>query len=307
MKPIQATGLAAVLCFISLAQATEETIVPPALVVKAAEVKTITAQRWEFSSVEIQSGGELRVQRNSTEPLRLIVSGPMLLHGAITYGDADSSERTITVRGENGQPLELKFTHSNKGGDGAGGVASHHTAPGGGGASGSNAFGGGGGEGASYWADALGQGWLRGADATGYRGAASYQRCGFAGGNGAERGAYDAGGVIVLEVSGQFDGTGGALVARGRNGRDGAPGRPGAQTGGVGSYGCFNRPSGGGGGAPGGHGGYVVAHLKGGVVEYPSVDLAGGRGGKGGNATSTPVGSNGQAGRTNSAYWFVTP
>lgn len=272
------------------------------LVVKTGETRTIPAQRWEYARVEIQAGGTLRVTGGSAAPLQLIVAGDMILKGDIVYEGASAAERQVTVRGENGQPLVLDYRRTRRGGiggDGRGLIGIVGGAP----ARGDTGHGGGGGGGASQLHHSQDIDRYRGANAQNERGGRPGQACGHAGGDGAIAGPSDAGGVVVLQVAGRFDGGGGRILLRGTAGRGGAAGLPHFSPGSV--HGCTAAASGGGGGAPGGQGGFLVAHLDGGVADYPQIETNGGAGGPGGQRAGTVAGGRGEDGAAGSVHWFV--
>lgn len=277
--------------------------IEPELILAKGEERTISAQRWVFSRVNIPADAVLRVERGSTNPFHLIVSGTMTLNGAIIYERADGSNRIVTVRGENGQPMQIEFARISRGGTGGNG-AGRVDRRGGKGALGSTENGGGGGGGAWYYHWARGTESGEGGDAPDIRGGGSNLRCGYAGANGGARVEHDAGGVIVLEVAGLFDGSDGVIRARGTEGAVGTAGLPRGRTG-SGVHGCFNEASGGGGGGPGGQGGSLVAFLNGGVTSYPQVTVAGGRGGGTVGSQEGAAGGAGQNGNAGAVYWYV--
>lgn len=281
-------------------QPPESTKPLPDLHVKAGEMRTITAQRWEFQNVTIEPEGELAVDRGSTGTLHLVIRGNLKLNGLIVSQGSSSDEREIAVNipGQR-EPLILQYTNTNKGGRGAqGGDMSRGR--GGSGAVGTVDCGGGGGAGGGYNNRRDGRDYLDGASAQGDAGGAA-GLCRQPGGDGGKRPEWGNGGAIFVELYGEFDGLGGLVNLAGTDGIAGGPSQPQGSSGQT--RGCTYAASGGGGGSPGGQGGFLVVWFKGPLTtEYPTVVTIGGAGGEGrGNPFR---GTKGERGRSGRVYWF---
>ena len=281
-------------------------VAAPDLIIEAGRDHRITAQRHEFSRVEIHEGAQLIVEGGSEGILHLICHGDFLLRGEIVAMRFSNSERTHLLKiPSQSQPLEISFQNRNVGGRGGnGGTGGTNT--GGAGALGTVDFGGGGGGGGGYRNARPRPIQWKGTDAQQYVGGQAGRYCGNAGGNGGMRRPNGNGGVVFLNVAGNFDGGGGAVIAEGERGEDGANGGPNAG-GGSGAYTPVNGGGGGGGGGPGGHGGFLVAYVAGEIVDYPQARLKGGRGGDPGRSLigspGTP-GFPGQPGTSGRSYWY---
>ncbi|HYH97809.1 hypothetical protein [Hyalangium sp.] len=300
--------LVASLCAVNVsAQPAGTTAALPDLIVPAGKTHRLAAQRWEFGRVEIGEGATLQVAPGSMDMFHLVVRGPLILKGSIVAEEFTSEARQVTVNVPGQPPLVLAYKNTNRAG--AGGFGGSGGGNGGGpGAAGTFEVGGGGGGGGGRFQDATGVKNYTGKAAQGERGGAPGPgMCGMNGGDGAWRDEHANGGVVYLEVHGDFDGTGGAILTQGKNGKAGNAGGKASSP--NSSYGCQSGAGGGGGGGPGGHGGYVVGYIKGRVVAYPRTVTTGGRGGEGGaspgpsNMVGTP-GSRGQSGNSGSVFWY---
>lgn len=283
---------------------TDETA--PPLIVAAGRDHRITAQRHEFSRVEIHRGAQLIVEGGSEGVLHLICHGDFMLRGEIIAMRFSSSERThlLKIPSQPG-PLEIAFQNTNVGGRGGnGGTGGTNT--GGSGAPGTVNHGGGGGGGGGYRNARPSPIQWKGTDAQENVGGQAGRYCGNAGGNGGVRDPNGNGGVIFLNVAGNFDGGGGTVIAEGEPGENGANGGPDIG-GGTGAYTPVNGGGGGGGGGPGGHGGFLVAYVAGEIVDYPQARLKGGRGGDAGRTVGSSPGTHGFAGQPGTSgrtYWY---
>lgn len=295
-----------VTCSTGTVGATESSVELPELVVKAGTSYPIAAQRWEYRRVEIHEGATLAVQPGGSNVLHLVVRGPMILKGTIVAERFSSDDRQVTVAVPGRPPLTLEYASTNKGGAGGNGGSAAGVQSGTG-AAGSLEYGGGGGAGGGRFADATGVKRYPGASAQGERGAQGGPGdCGRSGGNAGMRSNLGNGGIVYLEVHGDFDGSNGRIQASGARGENGADGGTGYFP--NSSYGCQSGAGGGGGGAPGGHGGFVVGYVSGNVVAYPQVISSGGEGGNGGASPGHfpgAAGGKGQRGKSGNAYWFT--
>jgi hypothetical protein len=289
----------AVLAAVSAVPVTAQVAPLPDLIVKRDENRTIPAQRWEFRNVLIEPGGVLTVTKGASDILHLIVRGSFVVHGRIVAEQFDSRERQVSLDVPDHPGFTIRYSNSNNGGFGGYG-AGVRTVGGGAGAEGSADFGGGGG-GGGVWIYGPPRFEAPGGTARGPQGGIPPPN-GTAGGNGARRSNQANGGIVFLDIDGDFDGTGGNIRLMGSDGPPGADGLPGA---GASTY--YNQgASGGGGGAPGGHGGFLVAFIRGRIVAYPTVDISGGHGGRGGRATnSAAAGGDGEPGPSGAVYWFT--
>lgn len=274
----------------------------PALILEPGETRSLSAQRWVFSSVVIPQGARLEVPDGGGQPLELIVSGDFRLQGEIVARGWVSNDASYSFVLPNGQPISVSQSNQNRGGDGGDG-GSGGGGLGGRAAQGTTDYGGGGGGGgvrASYHG---GVGTRNGADAIDYRGARAVEaHCSKGGGDGSRRDPYANGGIIYLEIRGRLDGTGGRIDVAGHRGGNG---RDGTNRGMAGSN-CTFGAGGPGGGAPGGQGGWVVAYVEGSITAYPYVEVMGGAGGNPGssltNSGALPA-TAGQRGLRGNAYW----
>lgn len=278
----------------------------PALIVSPGETKQLAAQRYEFSSVEIKSGGTLLVSPGG-DMLHLVVRGPVRLQGSIVARGFGSDERQVFINIKDQPPLTIAYRNTNRAGPGGDG-GSGADVSGGRGTAGDSDEGGGGGAGGGRHQDATGTRKWPGQNAAGSRGgAAGPMNCGGRGGSGVRRGENANGGIVFLEVFGDFDGTGGVIDVSGIPGDRGADGQPTQFP--TSSYGCQGGAGGGGGGAPGGQGGSVVGYVTGSIAGYPQAKTAGGRGGEGGASPGNTdrfrgqPGGRGQTGAGGAAYW----
>lgn len=277
----------------------------PELVVKSGQTIRLSAQRYEYSRVTIERDGVVEVMPGG-DALHLVVRGPVKVAGTILARGFSSQERQVTLAVPGRAPLTLPYRNANRGGAGGDGGAAAGV-PSGRGARGDLDTGGGGGSGGGRWQDALGTKLYPGRDATDDRGAQGGPQCGGRGGNAGGRSEAGNGGVVYLEVYGDFDGTDGRIDVSGQPGARGADGQhdqfPSS------SYGCQGGAGGGGGGGPGGQGGFVVGYVQGVIAGYPSTVTVGGSGGAGGASPSSHdfgggAGGRGQAGASGAVYWF---
>lgn len=307
MKHRYAISLSAFLLLVHSASKADEPL--PPLLVESGKTKIISAQRYEFSKVEIQKDARL-VVKSGAAMLHLVVKGPMKLYGVIEARSFNSDERQVTLAIAGQQtPLQLEFRNTNRGGNGGHGGAGAVNVGGQGAVGNSDAGGGGGGGGGRELrplkdylgkpaSGEVGGGWAGGG-------------CGAMGGNGARRSVNGNGGIVFLEVAGDFDGSGGTIDVRGDIGPRGSDGGL-PQFPPMAGAGCIGGGGGGGGGAPGGQGGYVVAYVDGSIAAYPATETAGGDGGDGGAAKqegdrSGSQGTKGQRGASGRAFWFKRP
>lgn len=264
------------------------------------------AQRYEFARVEIKENAQLIIDAGSDGIFHVICRGDFILRGSIVARDFSSSERTHLLKiPSQPAPLEIVFQNTNTGGRGGNG-GTGGTNLGGTGAPGTTEYGGGGGGGGGY-RNARPQpiNW-KGTDAQQNVGGQAGQYCGCAGGHGGMRNTLGNGGVMFLDVGGDFIGDGGAVYAEGAAGQAGTNGGP-EVGGGSGAYTPMNGGGGGGGGAPGNQGGFLVVYVGGTIVGYPQLRVAGGQGGAGGRSLGNYLGTNGfsgQPGKSGRAYWF---
>lgn len=279
----------------------------PTLIVEAGKPRRLPAQRYEFSSVDIKEGALLIIEGGSEGVFHLICSGDFILRGSIVAQGFSSSERSHLIKiPSQTEPLEIVFKNTNKGGRGGnGGTGGVNT--GGAGSAGTTEYGGGGGGGGGY-RNAKPQpiNW-KGTDAQENVGGQAGQYCGCAGGDGEERNTWGNGGVIFLNIAGNFDGGGGTVFAGGADGSDGKNGGPPVGSG-SGAYTPVNGAGGGGGGAPGNHGGFLIVYVAGTIIDYPQPRLSGGQGGEGGKSVGSNLGTHGQRGqpgKSGRAFWFT--
>lgn len=279
----------------------------PELIVPTGEERHITAQRHEFSRIEIQEDATLIVERGSDGVLHLICHGDFILRGTLTAMFFSSAARTHLLKiPSQSTPVEIVYQNTNTGGRGGnGGTGGVNT--GGAGAAGTVDYGGGGGGGGGYRNARPSPINWKGTDAQENVGGQAGQYCGNAGGHGAMRDPRGNGGTVFLNIAGNFDGGGGAILAVGLTGAGGSNGGPDVG-GGTGAYTPVNGGGGGGGGGPGGHGGFVVAYIAGEVIDYPTVRLDGGLGGPPGRTRGNQPGTDGftgQPGTSGKSYWFT--
>lgn len=277
----------------------------PELVVKSGQRQKLSAQRYEYSRVVIERDAVLEVMPGGNA-LDLVVRGPMTLAGTIVARGFDSQEREVTLAIPGRAPLTLPYRNVNHGGAGGDGGAAAGVQSGRG-ARGDLEAGGGGGSGGGRWQDAQGTKLYPGRDANGDRGAQGGPNCGGRGGNAGGRSEAGNGGIVFLEVYGDFDGTDGRVDVSGQAGERGADGQHDVFP--SSSYGCQGGSGGGGGGGPGGQGGFVVGYIQGAITGYPATVTAGGPGGAGGASPSShdfggSSGGRGQNGASGAAYWF---
>lgn len=247
--------------------------VPPSLKLQPNEVRQMPAQRYEFQDLEIPENARITVPKGSRTPLHLIVQGDFTLAGTIEYQKASSENRQIEVKVPDGRIINLEYKMAAKGGNGGDGGSAAY-ANGGRGANGSVEGGGGGAGGrrstgkvAPYWVNEPG------ADAIGTRGAMGNFACGAEGGDGGLRMEAGDGGILIIEVYGNFIvGEHAKLLLEGSSGQIGkSPTRTYNS-----NAGCL---AGGGGGGPGGNGGFLVAYVVGKLNQYPFVAAYAGEGG----------------------------
>lgn len=202
------------------------------LIVPSGAVVELPAQRWDYDQVEIQKRRCVKGDAGGTNVLDLHVRGSLILHGTIEARDFDTMEQAHTGTAPDGTPIRLEFRNRNRGG--AGGDGGNSSAQlGGRGAQGTVGAGGGGGGGA---VDFRGVPRIvaNGIAAIDERGAPSLPVCGRAGGDAGRRTAVGNGGVVILRVQGDFDGSGGIVDVRGSDGAAGSRGYPRTWSG----YGC---------------------------------------------------------------------
>lgn len=279
--------------------------VPP-LIVEANRQLLLPAQRHEFSRVEIKQGGQLVVEGGSDGVFHVICHGDFILRGAIVARGFSSTERSHVFKiPSQTEPVEVVFQNTNKGGRGGnGGTGGVNT--GGAGAAGTTEYGGGGGGGGGYRNAKPKPIHWQGTNAQEHVGGQAGQYCGCAGGNGGMRNPNGNGGVIFLNVAGDFDGTEGSVFAEGAPGDKAADGGPPVGSG-SGAYKPVNGAGGGGGGAPGGHGGFLIVYVAGTIVEYPQPRLNAGPPGPFGRSVGSKLGTDGlpgQPGNGGRAFWF---
>lgn len=281
----------------------------PELIVPANEARDIAASRWEYSRVHIGAGATLRVTGGSKDALHLVVRGPFVLHGKIVARESNSEARQVTLAIPKKPPVVLTYQTQNRGGTGGSGGAGGGVA-GGTGAAGSVDGGGGGASGGGRFQQRP-RPYVQlfpGRNASGIEGAPwSGANCGSPGGRGGERSVNGAGGVVYLEVYGDFDAANGVVDVAGSTGSPGANG--GAAFFPNSSYGCQSGGGGGGGGGAGGQGGFVVGYIAGNIVAYPRVETAGGSGGAGGLGVGPShmiggAGTRGQSGSSGTVAWY---
>jgi hypothetical protein len=274
----------------------------PALILNKGEDREISVQRWEFSKLEIPEGAILRAAKGSNKPLELIIRGSFHLHGKIIAQGWSSDEGAYEIRSSSGAVETLTIKNTNRGGRGGGGAAG--PTQGGRGARGTTEYGGGGGSGGVN-ATAYGDpGKVNGIDAIDDQGARTpVAHCGLKGTNGGLRQANSNGGVVFIEVGGDFDGTNGSFEMGGEDGRQGQDGLPAAHT----STTCAAGGGGAGGGGPGGQGGILIVKVNGSVLGYPALGLKGGAGGVAGKtASEASPASDGQPGASGWVRWDVS-
>lgn len=277
----------------------------PELVIAPGDTLSLPAQRYEYARVVIGEGATLVVAAGG-DALHLVVRGPMRLAGTIRAKGFSSQERQVALAVPGRPPQMLGYRNANRGGAGGDGGAAAGV-NGGRGAQASDDIGGGGGSGGGRFADATGVRRYPGRDATDNRGAQGGPNCGGRGGNAGERPTAGNGGIVFLEVHGDFDGSGGRIDVSGSPGGRGGDGErdrfPSS------SYGCQGGAGGGGGGGPGGQGGFVVGYVAGTVAGYPQTVTIGGQGGEGGASPAThnfggTPGGRGRPGASGAVFWY---
>jgi hypothetical protein len=253
----------------------------PPLTILAGQTVNLPARTYQYSSINIQSGGTLVIDENSQTWCVLYCTGNVTIHGSIIFRKFYSTRDAISAVSPNGDVLTYTFKMQNNGGNGGyGGECATSAIPtrgiGGTGANGTVDNGGGGGAGAAsrgypnrYQAN--------GSNANGSNGGRRQLTTDGDGGNGGVRLQYGNGGLLYIFCLGNFDGASGEIHLEGENGPNGTDGIEGES-----GFGSNSGGGGGGGGAPGGEGGKFSVRTKGNYTAYPTVYVQGGKGGQGG-------------------------
>jgi hypothetical protein len=278
----------------------------PDFVVRKGEVQTLNTRLYQFDSFLIEKGGRLVIQERSQRWCIIEISGDCAIHGEVVARQFREGPRAVTDSTLAGQKLDHLYENSVSGGfGGRGGISNVNGAgrqgAGGEGADSSQTFGGGGGSGAGGRLMGSIRQVFDGNSAATWRGAPPANYGNGPGGDGDTRGAYCNGGLICFVVSGSFSGDGGNIDLRGE---DGARGDDGAPASGSGYDWRRVGGGGGGGGAPGGEGGHLTVLCdRNDVGAYPTVLVAGGRGGAGGSGGrgGSNIGSDGTSGADGTA------
>ena len=259
----------------------------PQLIIVAGQTVNLPARTYQYSNINIQTGGKLIIDESSQTWCILFCTGNVQIHGEIIFHKFYSTRDAVNAITPNGEPLAYSFKMLNLGGNGGyGGECATSGIPtrgiGGSGSAGTLEYGGGGGAGAAsrgypnrYQAN--------GSNANGNSGGRRQLATDGDGGNGEVRGQYGNGGLLFIFCQNDFDGTNGEIHLEGEDGVNGIDGIDGQS-----SFGADAGGGGGGGGAPGGEGGKFTVRTKGNYVSYPIVYVQGGQGGKGGKGKNNP-------------------
>lgn len=262
----------------------------PQLNIVSGQTVNLPARTYQYSRIDIQSGGTLIIDENSQAWCILYCTGNVKIQGSIVFHKFYSVRNEIIGKTPNGELLKYKFSMLNIGGNGGyGGEAITRglgKANGGNGDDGNTEYGGGGGSGGASDGYPNPNYLAKGNDANGRNGGRRQLRTDGEGGDGADKEQYSNGGLLFIYCNGDFDGTNGEIHLEGEIGKNGNDGIEGQPAGGGGSSGG----GGGGGGAPGGEGGRLFVRVKGNYVSYPNVFVQGGQGGQGGTGKNTVKG-----------------